>query len=210
MDKIETIIKELTPESTVLLNYVIGFFKGDATTGLKVAADYMKRCGHISDAIFWNNFQIFLEGGNFDYDILRKFSEKLEENGNDSDIAYQIVYAIDHMECEKKVRCLSHLTQALINEELTIEDYQKIVISLRQLTESQMIIIRDNLKKSTITTNLKEKEELTFLGMTRLVNGGYEFTERAYMLVKYGVNYGHSIEIPQEFEHTQIQYLEEY
>lgn len=73
-----------------------------------------------------------------------------------------------------------------------------------------MTFIRDNLKKSTITTNLKEKEELTFLGMTRLVNGGYEFTERAYMLVKYGVNYGHSIEIPQEFEHTQIQYLEEY
>lgn len=210
MDKIETVIKELTPESTSLLNYVIGFFKGDMTTGLKVAADYMKRCGHISDAIFWNNFQVFLEGGNFDYDVLRSFSEKLEKNGNKSDIAYQIVYAIDHMECEKKVRCLSCLTQALINEELTIEDYQKIVISLRQLTESQMMFIKDNLTKSTITTNIQEMEELTFLGMTRLVNGGYVFTERSFKLIKYGTSYGHSIEIPKKIKSTEIHDLVEY
>ena len=43
MDKIETIIKELTPESTVLLNYVIGF--------LRVMRPRIESCGRLYEKV---------------------------------------------------------------------------------------------------------------------------------------------------------------
>jgi hypothetical protein len=54
--------------------------------------------------ILWNSFYLFLQEGNFDYEILRKLDARLEESGNGKENVSCIVYTLNRIDNPRKFK----------------------------------------------------------------------------------------------------------
>ena len=117
----------LSQNKSEILDLIIDVLFGGPSDKLKLLGDILLKDGRVSDLIFWHNFQMFLKEGNFDVAILRKLSERLEEHGNKKGYGIAIIKAIDDVESDEKARCLANLTQSVINSEITVENYFRVI-----------------------------------------------------------------------------------
>lgn len=194
------VFERVKPDKKTILDYMVGFFSKDYESNFKMLIDLMKQPGNIRDAFLWCNFICFLKEGEFDDDLLIKLAQKLEEDGDSKDGACQLVRAIDSMESTLKVQCLSHLTQALIHDQLPIGDYYKLIYVLKQLTDRELNYLKNEIETGDSSIRLagEHNEDFALLGIMRLVNGGYVYTKRAYLLVECGLSYGKNIKVPEK------------
>ncbi len=198
-----TYIEVIEENKSTILDMVIDVLFGGPTDKLKMLSEVLLKDGRIGDLIFWNNFIVFLKEGNFDVIKLRKLSEKLEEHGNTKSYGIAIIKAIDDVESEEKARCLANLTQSVINSQVTVENYFRLVHTLKQLIRDDFEFLSENISKAKFFSN-EHLDDYLITGLIREVDGGYVYTERAWDLVEFGILRGHKIERPDKIEEREI------
>lgn len=158
----------------------------------------------IPDMILWNNFYLFLQEGNFNYDILRRLAERLEESGNKQENATNIVYAINRIDDQRKAKYLSWLTLSLINNDIDFDDYFRLIKAVENLVYADLICLSNNVEK--IRIDLKDAHIDDFLsnGLIYSIDGGYAYSDKAYNLVEYGIRRGDKIRRPEVAPGRQI------
>lgn len=207
MDNSERIWEQLKPIGRNTLECIIGFIQGDPISIASCLAKINSETGRISDTIFWDNFKKFLQYGDFSIDKLRKLSEKLEEYGDKNDMAIRIIKMIDDIDSEEIARCLANLSQSVINEEITVNNYFRLIRTLRMLVPEDLAYMGQNVRKETFTES-PYLDDYIVSGIIREVDGGYVYTERAWELLKYGISRGHGIEIPDKIKERPITSLD--
>lgn len=196
-------VEVLKENKSTILDLIIDVLFGGSSDKLKLLGDIMLKEGRISDLIFWNNFQMFLKEGNFDVTILRRLSERLEEYGNKKGYGIAIIKAIDDVESDEKARCLANLTQSVINSEITVENYFRIIHTSKQLIREDLDFLSSNITKETLLDN-EHLDDYLVNGLIREVDGGYVYTERAWDIVEHGICRGHEVDRPNKIKERTV------
>ena len=190
---------EIKPNKQKVFESIIGFIKGDPVAVSSCLTEIASDAGRISDALFWNNFKNFLRYGDFDISKLRKLSEKLEDYGNKDDMATRIVKTINDIEGEETARCLANLSQSVINGDITVDNYFRLIHTLRQLIPEDLSYIAQNICKGKFLDN-PYLDDYIASGIIREADGGYIYSERAWDLVEHGISRGHHLNRPDKIE----------
>ncbi len=196
-------VDTLKQNKSTILDLIIDVLFGGPSDKLKLLEDMLINDGRISDLIFWNNFQSFLKEGNFDVTILRKLSERLEEYGNKKGYGIAIIKAIDDVESDEKARCLANLTQSVINSEITVENYFRVIHTSKQLIREDLDFLSRNITKEKFLDN-EHLDDYLVNGLIRQVDGGYVYTDRAWDIVEFGICRGHKVDRPNKIEEREI------
>lgn len=193
----------LNQNKAEILDLIIDVLFGGSSDKLKLLGDVLLKDGRVSDLIFWNNFQMFLKEGNFDVTILRKFSERLEEHGNKEGYGIAIIKAIDDVESDEKARCLANLTQSVINSEITVEDYFRVIHTSKQLIREDLEFLSRSITAETFLDN-EYLDDYLVNGLIKQVDGGYVYTDRAWDIVEHGICKGHKVNRPNKIKEREV------
>lgn len=187
-----------------LLEGLINCFIDNPIDFTKNLIELIHQTKSIPDMILWNNFYLFLQEGNFNYDILRRLAERLEESGNKQENATNIVYAINRIDDQRKAKYLSWLTLSLINNDIDFDDYFRLIKAVENLVHADLIYLSNNVEK--IRIDLKDAHIDDFLsnGLIYSIDGGYAYSDKAYNLVEYGIRRGDKIRRPEVAPGRQI------
>lgn len=214
-------MKEKTAE---ILTDSIEALSGDIASCNAIVKDIKLMPSAIRDGIFLECFQTFLLNA-YDYDPekkefvaerLRSFSCVLakaspnQEAGYEgdqkvlSDYAKRIIKIIDDCGTKQKAFYLACLSRALMNEftadpKMNTKMYFKLAQCIRNLTEEDLLFLKKRIDVGLITEDADYIDDFVALGLLKAVNGGYEYTERAFYLKKYALDYEGKVDIPKTF-----------
>ena len=197
MDMIESGIE------TNALKIVVDVLFGGPSDKMKLLLEALQRQNSICDMRFMYNFKLFFDEGNFNPDQLRKFSEKLEEQGNKEHYAMMILAAIDSIESAQKARCIANLTQSVIHGQIDTRKYLRLLHTLKLLIEEDIKYLDRNIQGGTLI-EIEHLDDYLVYGILRQVDGGYAYTERAHDLVEHGIKRGHSYHRPSSIPQREI------
>ena len=202
LQEIRNELKDKT-QGTLLEGLINCFIKNPVDFG-KNMIELMNQTKSIPDMILWNNFYLFLQEGNFDYDILRKLAVKLEESGNKQENAASIVYAINRVDDPRKAKFISWLTLSLINYEITFDNYFRLVKAVENLVYVDLMYLSENVEKVTIDSDDVHIDDFLANGLIYSIGGGFAYSDKSYDLVEYGIRRGHSVRRPNKKPERQI------
>lgn len=190
-------------QGTLLEALINCFIKNPVDFGKNII-ELMHQTKSIPDMILWNNFYLFLQEGNFDYDILRKLAVRLEESGNKQENATCIVYTINRVDDPRKAKFISWLTLSLINNEIDFDNYFRLVKTVENLVYADLIYISENVEKVTIDSDNVHIDDFLANGLIYSIDGGFAYTDKSYDLVEYGIQRGHNVRRPRKKPERQI------
>lgn len=67
------------------------------------------------------------------------------------------------------------------------------------LTEEDIIFLRENIKEGIISSDSDYIDDFRGLGLMYEVDGGYAYSKRAFLFLKYALDYEGSVCIPKKF-----------
>lgn len=187
----------------VLIIECLHFIGNPEEFGEKVIA-LIKEARSIPDMILWTNLYYFLQEGDFDYGQLRKLSAKLEESGNRHDNAAHIVYTINKIDDPKKAGIISRLTQSVINSQIDLALYFRLIKAVDNMIYSDMQYLSENVEKTMIDSEDEHIDDFLANGLIYSIDGGFAYTDKSYDLVEYGISRGKSIRRPSQKPDRQI------
>lgn len=190
-------------QGTLLEALINCFIKNPVDFGKNII-ELMHQTKSIPDMILWNNFYLFLQEGNFDYDILRKLAVRLEESGNKQENATCIVYTINRVDDPRKAKFISWLTLSLINNEIDFDNYFRLVKTVENLVYADLIYISENVEKVMIDSDNIHIDDFLANGLIYSIDGGFAYTDKSYDLVEYGIQRGHNVRRPRKKPERQI------
>ena len=185
------------------LEIVIDALCGGASDRLKQLYKLLCEQHSICDMRFLHNYYLFLNEGKFNPKQLRRFSERLEEQGNKEDYAMMILGVIDSIDSKYKARCIANLTQSVVNDEIDVKKYLRLIHTLKSLIEEDLTYLDRNIQGGTVT-NIENLDDYLTYGILRPVNGGYAYTERAHDMVQFGIKRGHDYRRPSSIPQRDI------
>lgn len=204
-DLLQEIGNELKDKTKgTLLEALINCFINNPVDFGKNIIELMHQTKSIPDMILWNNFYLFLQEGNFDYDILRKLAVRLEESGNKQENATCIVYTINRVDDPRKAKFISWLTLSLINNEINFDNYFRLVKTVENLVYADLIYISENVEKVTIDSDNVHIDDFLANGLIYSIDGGFAYTDKSYDLVEHGIQRGHNVRRPRKKPERQI------
>lgn len=158
----------------------------------------------IPDMILWNNFYLFLQEGNFDYDILRKLVVRLEERGNKQENVACIVYTINRVDAPRKEKFISWLTLSLIKNEIDFDNYFRLIQAVENLVYADLIYLSKNVEKVKIDSEDTHIDDFLANGSIYIIDGGFGYTDKSNNLVENGIQRGHNVRRPSKKWERQI------
>ena len=196
---------ELNDKAKVtLLEALINCFVQNPVDFGKNIIELMHQTKSIPDMILWNNFYLFLQEGNFDYDILRKLAVKLEESGNKQENAACIVYTLNRIDDSRKAKYISWLTLSVIDKDFEFDMYFRLIKVIENLVYSDLIYLSENVENVIIDSSDAHIDDFLANGLIYSIDGGFAYTDKSYDLVEYGIRRGHSIRRPKEKPKRQV------
>ena len=153
-DLLQEIGAELKDKTKItLLEALINCFAQNPVDFGKNIIELIHQTKSISDMILWNNFYLFLQEGNFDYDILRKLAVKLEESGNKQENAACIVYTLNRIDDSRKAKYISWLTLSVIDKDFGFDMYFRLIKVIENLVYSDLIYLSENVENVIIDSS---------------------------------------------------------
>lgn len=196
---------ELNDKAKVtLLEALINCFVQNPVDFGKNIIELMHQTKSIPDMILWNNFYLFLQEGNFDYDILRKLSVRLEESGNKQENAACIVYTVNRIDDPRKAKYISWLTLSVIDKDLGFDKYFRLIKVIENLVYTDLIYLSENVENVIIDSNDAHIDDFLANGLIYSIDGGFAYTDKSYDLVECGIRRGHSIRRPEDKPERQV------
>lgn len=187
-----------------LLEALINCFVQNPVDFGKNVVELMHQTKSIPDMILWNNLYLFLQEGNFDYDLLRKLAAKLEESGNKQENAACIVYTVNRIDDPRKARFISWLTLSVINEKLDFDNYFRLIKAIENLVYNDLLYLSENVEKVKMDPDNSHIDDFLANGLIYSIDGGFAYADKSYDLVEYGIRKGHSIRRPKKNPVRQI------
>lgn len=202
LQEIGTELKNNTKNT--LLEALINCFIQNPVDFGKNIIEILHQTKSIPDMILWNNFYLFLQEGNFDYDVLRKLAVKLEESGNKKENATSIVYTVNRIDDPRKAKYISWLTLSVINNDMDFDKYFRLVKTIENFVYADLIYLSKNVENVTMDSSDSHVDDFLANGMIYTIDGGFAYTDKAYDLVEYAIKRGHSVRRPKEKPERQI------
>lgn len=202
LQEIGTELKDKT-KGTLLEALINCFIQNPRDFGKNVA-ELMHQTKSIPDMILWNNLYLFLQEGNFDYDILRKLTARLEESGNKQENATYIVYTVNRIDDPRKAKYISWLTLSVINQEIDFDNYFRLIKTIENLVYADLIYLSENVENVLIDSDNPHIDDFLANGLIYSIDGGFAYADKTYDLVEYGIKRGHSIRRPKEKPERQV------
>lgn len=202
LQEIGTELKNNT--KATLLEALINCFIQDPVDFGKNIIEILHQTKSIPDMILWNNFYLFLQEGNFEYDVLRKLAAKLEESGDKKENATSIVYTVNRIDDPRKAKYISWLTLSVINNDMDFDKYFRLVKTIENLVYADLIYLSKNVENVIIDSSDSHVDDFLANGMIYTIDGGFAYTDKAYDLVEYAIRRGHSVRRPKKKPERQI------
>ena len=178
----------------------------------------------VRDGIFYECFETYLLNLNgydsnkdiFIEDNLRKMAECLAEVSPNEDAHYvgdpdrlreyakRIVKLIDDCGTNQKAFYIANISRALANKFISKAQFFKLAQCIRMLTEEDLLFLTSNVTDEIIEDEAEYLDDFRGLGLMYEVNGGFAYSQRAFLLLKYALRYEEKIEIPETFPDRNI------
>lgn len=171
---------------------------------VKNIKELVKKTKSIPDTIFWSNFYLFLQKGNFNYDILRKLAARLEESGNKKENANRIIYAINRIDDSRKAKFISWLTLSVIHREIEFDNYFRLIKKVDNLVYEDLMYLSEQVENQKIDSEDTHIDEFLANGLIYRITGGFAYSVQAYDLIKYGIRRGNTVRYPEKMQERQI------
>ena len=196
---------------------------GDPLGGIESFWSGIHKLASVRDAIFFDSFKCFLLNT---YDDATQ-KERTEENvkclaevlaaaspnwesgyAGDSKVlieyAKRIIKTIDECGTIQKAEYIANLARSIRRNEIDTPTFFRLCKCVTNLTEEDLEFINETVSKETVTTDEEFIDDFRSLGLMKEVDGGFDYTKRAFLLKKYALNYEGNTDIPDSFRSRQI------
>lgn len=205
-----------------LLLMAMSILTKDPVGGISEFFSSVHSAGTLRDAIFLDSFKHFLSNLYMDkQNILvdmniKAFSEVLAEASPNRKSGYQgnprlleeyakrLIVVIDECGTIKKSEYIANLGRAVINGVVDTATFFRLCRCVVNLTEEDLAFIRDNVSEDKIETDEEYIDDFRALGLLKEVDGGFDYTKRAFQLKKFALDYEGNTKIPETFRERQI------
>ena len=214
------LMSKATKENTNdLFKDVVGVFMKDPVAAWSTVKDIRSLPSAIRDGIFMECLQVVLLNA-YPYDYERREfigsnlkalavelaeaspNEEADYKGDDEQLveySKRLVKLIDDCGTIQKAFYLSCLTRALINKEIDTGKYFKLSRCVINLTEEDLNFLCKHISPNIVKDDEEYIDEYKALGLLKDVDGGFEYTRKAYELKKYALDYEGNVIIPESF-----------
>lgn len=121
-----------------------------------------------------------------DNNRLREYSKRLIKLIDDCGTIQEAIY-------------LANISRAMANKEISRRLFFKLGQCIRMLTEEDIIFLSENIKEGIISNDSDYIDDFRGLGLMYEVDGGYAYSKRAFLFLKYALDYEGSVRIPKKF-----------
>lgn len=178
----------------------------------------------IRDGIFFECFEAYILNLNeYDYknkkfieNNLKKMAAALAEvspnqegdyEGNPNKLreySKRIVKLIDDCGTIQKALYLSNISRALAKKEIDKRTFFKLGQCIRMLTEEDLLFLAKKITKGIISGVDDYVDDFRSQGLMYEVEAGFAYSRRAFLLLKYALNYEGNVHIPDKFPDRNI------
>ena len=214
MDEIKTSKNVIKSTAYSLTEDVIGILVRDPMAAIRLLKDLKDAPSSIRDAVFLEHFSIFLTNAvpndakerhdknlNSLVELLAEYSpnETAGYNGDPEKLyeyAKRIIKIIDDCGTKEKSLYIANLSRAVYSGLIDTYKFFKFSHCILNLTQEDLIILQKRISKDIIEQDEEFIDDFRALGLMFEVAGGYQYTRRAYELVKFALDYEKAIDIP--------------
>lgn len=175
----------------------------------KALIESLKNLGSsVRDGIFYECFETYLFNLNgydsnkniFIEDNLRKMAECLAEVSPNEEAHYvgdpdrlreyakRIVKLIDDCGTNQKAFYIANISRALANKLISKAQFFKLAQCIRMLTEEDLLFLASNVSEAIVSEEVEYIDDYRGVGLMYEVNGGFAYSERAFLLLKYALS----------------------
>lgn len=208
--------KDYLPE---MVKNAIGALTGDPLSALEMIKNVKSFPAAVRDGIFMECLQIFLlnsceydtENQEFVDKNLSAFVIALAEAGPNEATGYEgdperlteyakrLIKLIDDCGTIQKSYYIACLARAVRAKYITASQFFKFSHCIRSLTEEDLLFLKNHIGKEVISTDDEYIDDYRALGLMKDVDGGFAYTERAFKVVKYALDYEGNLELPDSY-----------
>lgn len=121
------------------------------------------------------------------------------DNNRLHEYSKRLIKLIDDCGTIQKAVYLANISRALANKEINRRLFFKLGQCIRMLTEEDIIFLRDNIKEGIINSDSDYIDDFRGLGLMYDTYGGYAYSKRAFLFLKYALDYEGIVYIPEKF-----------
>lgn len=111
----------------------------------------------------------------------------------------RIIKLIDDCGTVQKAVYLANISRAFVDCQINKREFFKLAQCLRMLTEEDLLFLKENINGGIVTEDGEYIDDFRGLGLIYEVDGGFAYSQRAFRLLKYALEYEQSISIPESF-----------
>ncbi len=162
---------------------------GDKTAYIKMVQGLVGYPLTARMALFYDNFEKFLAGMEYDEHELLLFQVFLEDGEKRVENSKRILKIIDEMDSDFKVQVLINHTQSVSNGFITSREYFKLCKLLESMIIEDLKYLQNHIQRGIVDGD-EYTEELVHNGlMYASQNGKYAYSKLAFEFDKYGLSY---------------------
>ena len=146
----------------------------------------------IREKIFWNKFEMFLDGVYLEDDDKAKMAAKFAEDGHKEENSERMINYIDRAENKQKIQFFINATRCLLADFIKLPSYFRICHTITNTLYEDLLFLQKNLFKNDLDYNESVQGLFTNGLMYQSVIGEetkYSFTSLADDLDKYALSY---------------------
>lgn len=111
----------------------------------------------------------------------------------------RIIKLIDDWGTVQKVVYLANISRAFADYQIKKRELFKLAQCVRMLTEEELLFLKENISDEIVTEDGEYIDDFRGLGLLYEVDGGFAYSQRAFRLLKYVLEYERGISIPESF-----------
>ena len=111
----------------------------------------------------------------------------------------RIIKLIDDCGTVQKAVYLANISRAFADYQIKKREFFKLAQCVRMLTEEDLLFLKENISDEIVTEDGEYIDDFRGLGLLYEVDGGFAYSQRAFRLLKYALEYERSISIPESF-----------
>lgn len=203
---------------------ILDVFSLDPVAALDLIKDVKNLPSTIRDGIFFECFEAYILNLNeYDYkkeafveDNLKKIAISLAEVSPNDEADYagdpnklheyskRIVKLIDDCGTIQKAVYLSNVSRAFAKHEIDKRLFFKLGQCIRMLTEEDLLFLKKNVTEGTVNGAGDYVDDFRGQGLMYEVDAGFAYSKRAFLLLKYALDYEGTVCIPEKFPKRNV------
>ena len=203
----------------LLHSFLNALINMDPMAAIEFINEVRKSPATVRDDIFFECFEAYIlnlnafndEKREFVENNLKKMAEVFAEvspngeanyTGNPNKLreyAKRIIKLIDDCGTIQKAVYLANISRAFANKDLDLRSFFKLSQCIRMLTEEDLLLLKNTISTGIIDGNNDYIDDFRSQGLIYEVEGGFAYSKRAFLLLKYALSYETVVQIPDKF-----------